>query len=76
MGKSTKVPVRNCRRWSAMQSFPDEHFNRRRFVKANMQAISRLGVRQSFAQTAWGSPKGKKGDSTDKGDNGGGIIRL
>jgi hypothetical protein len=59
-----------------MQNFPDEHFNRRRFVKANMQAISRLGVSQSFAQTAWGSAKPAKKNSTDNGEGGGGIIRL
>jgi hypothetical protein len=59
-----------------MQTNPEEHFNRRRFVKANMQAISRLGSTQSFAQTAWVKPAPKKNPS-DGGDNpGGGIIRL
>jgi hypothetical protein len=58
-----------------MQTNPEDHFNRRRFVKTNMQAISRLGSTQSFAQTAWGKPVPK---NPPKGDEnpGGGIIRL
>jgi hypothetical protein len=59
-----------------MRNNPEEHFNRRRFVKANMQAISRLGSTQSFAQTAWTAPKPKKNSSDNGEQPGGGIIRL
>lgn len=59
-----------------MHNSPEEHFNRRRFVKANMQAISRLGFTQSFAQTAWATPKQAKNNPPDNGETGGGIIRL
>jgi hypothetical protein len=58
-----------------MQTNPEDHFNRRRFVKANLQAISRLGSTQSFAQTAWGKPAPKKQNPGDE-TPGGGIIRL
>lgn len=59
-----------------MQNNPEEHFNRRRFVKANMQAISRLGSTQSFAQTAWVKPTPKKNPNDNGDQSGGGTIRL
>ena len=58
-----------------MQTNPEEHFNRRRFVKANMQAISRFGSTQSFAQNVWSKPVPKQKPS-DGENPGGGIIRL
>jgi hypothetical protein len=61
-----------------MQSHTDDHFNRRRFVKANMQAISRIGFSESFAQNNWQPPKPRsvKKNPGDGNNPPSGIIRL
>jgi hypothetical protein len=62
-----------------MQNFPEEQFNRRRFLKAGMASITRTGLSQAFAQTNYGQkpqqPKRKPKDG-DTGSGSGGIIRL